>query len=43
MEKASQGIQSLYTTLENLGEDYPSDELARIRRKQQLQEAAKKR
>ncbi len=31
MEKASQGFQSIYTTLEKLGEDYPDDEIARIR------------
>lgn len=31
MEKASQGMQSIYTTLEKLGEDYPDDEIARIR------------
>lgn len=31
MEKASQGFQSIYTTLEKLGEEYPDDEIARIR------------
>lgn len=31
LEKASQGFQSIYTTLEKLGEDYPDDEIARIR------------
>ena len=31
MEKAAQGFQSIYTTLEKLGEDYPDDEIARIR------------
>jgi len=31
MEKAAQGFQSIYTTLEKLGEEYPSDEIARIR------------
>lgn len=31
MEKASQGLQSIYTTLEKLGEEYPFDELARVR------------
>jgi hypothetical protein len=31
MEKAQQGFQSIYTTLEKLGEDYPDDEVSRIR------------
>lgn len=31
MEKASQGLQSIYTTLEKLGEEHPDDEVARIR------------
>lgn len=31
MEKAAQGIQSIYTTLEKLGVEYPDDEIARIR------------
>lgn len=31
MEKANQGLQSIYTTLEKLGEEYPDDEIARIR------------
>lgn len=31
MDKASQGIQSIYTTLEKLGIEYPQDEIARIR------------
>jgi len=31
LEKMSQGVQSFYTTLEKLGEDYPDDEIARIR------------
>lgn len=31
MEKASQGMQSFYSTLEKLGEEYPDDEIARIR------------
>lgn len=31
MEKASQGLQSIYTTMEKLGEEYPDDEIARIR------------
>lgn len=31
MEKASQGLQSIYTTMEKMGEEYPDDELARIR------------
>lgn len=31
MEKAAQGFQSIYTTLEKLGEEYPDDEIARIR------------
>lgn len=35
MEKASQGFQSIYTTLEKLGEEYPDDELARIRMENQ--------
>jgi hypothetical protein len=35
MEKMSQGLQSIYTTLEKLGEDYPDDEIARIRRENQ--------
>lgn len=32
MEKASQGLQSKYTTLERLGIEQPLDEIARIRR-----------
>lgn len=35
MEKASQGFQSIYTTLEKLGEDFPDDEIARIRMENQ--------
>lgn len=31
LQKAQQGIQSIYTTLEKLGEEYPDDEIARIR------------
>lgn len=31
MEKFAQGLQSAYTTLEKLGEEYPMDEIARIR------------
>lgn len=31
IQKAQAGLQSLYTTLEKLGEEYPDDELARIR------------
>lgn len=31
MEKAAQGLQSIYTTLEKLGTEYPDDELARVR------------
>lgn len=31
LEKLQAGVQSFYTTLENLGEDYPDDEIARIR------------
>lgn len=31
LQKAQQGLQSIYTTLEKLGEDYPDDEIARIR------------
>jgi hypothetical protein len=31
MQKATQGLQSFYTTLEKLGEKYPDDELARVR------------
>lgn len=31
LQKVQQGIQSVYTTLEKLGEDYPDDEIARIR------------
>lgn len=31
MEKAAQGLQSIYTTLEKLGVEYPDDEIARIR------------
>ncbi len=31
MEKAAQGIQSIYTTLEKLGVKYPYDEISRIR------------
>ena len=30
LEKMQQGVQSMYTTLEKLGEDYPDDEIARI-------------
>lgn len=32
MDKAAQGLQSFYTTLEKLGEEYPADELSRISR-----------
>ena len=35
MEKAAQGFQSIYTTLEKMGEEYPADELARIRQENQ--------
>lgn len=31
LEKAQGGMQSIYTTLEKLGEEYPDDEIARIR------------
>lgn len=31
LEKLSSGIQSVYTTMEKLGEEYPSDEIHRIR------------
>lgn len=31
MQKAQAGLQSIYTTLEKLGEEFPDDELARIR------------
>lgn len=31
IQKAQSGLQSYYTTLEKLGEDFPDDELARIR------------
>lgn len=31
LEKASQGFQSIYTTLEKLGEEFPDDEIERIR------------
>lgn len=31
IQKAQAGLQSFYTTLEKLGEEYPDDELARIR------------
>jgi hypothetical protein len=31
LEKMSMGVQSIYTTLEKLGEQYPDDEIARIR------------
>lgn len=31
LEKFSQGVQSMYSTLEELGEEYPDDEIARIR------------
>jgi hypothetical protein len=31
LEKMSQGVQSMYTTMEKLGEEFPDDELARIR------------
>jgi hypothetical protein len=32
MEKLSAGMQSVYTTMEKLGEEYPNDEIQRIRR-----------
>lgn len=35
MEKAAQDMQSLYTTLEKLGEPYPADEIARMRMENQ--------
>lgn len=35
LQKASQGFQSIYTTLEKTGEDYPDDEIARIRMENQ--------
>jgi hypothetical protein len=35
MQKAQQGLQSIYTTLEKLGEEYPDDEIARIRMENQ--------
>lgn len=35
MEKAAQGFQSIYTTLEKMGEEYPDDEIARIRMENQ--------
>lgn len=35
MEKMNGGLQSLYTTLEKLGEDYPDDEIARVRMENQ--------
>lgn len=35
MQKAAQGLQSFYTTLEKLGEDYPDDEIARLRMENQ--------
>lgn len=35
MQKAAQGLQSIYTTLEKLGDDYPDDEIARIRMENQ--------
>lgn len=35
MEKAAQGFQSIYTTLEKLGEEYPDDEISRIRMENQ--------
>lgn len=35
MEKASQGLQSIYTTMEKLGTEYPNDELQRIRMESQ--------
>lgn len=35
MEKADRGLQSIYTTLEKLGERYPDDEITRIRRENQ--------
>lgn len=35
MQKAQQGLQSYYTTLEKLGEEYPDDELARLRMENQ--------
>lgn len=31
MEKAAQGLQSIYTTLERFGVEFPDDEIARIR------------
>ena len=31
LEKMTQGVQSFYSTLEKLGEEYPDDEIARIR------------
>lgn len=35
MEKADRGLQSIYTTLEKLGEQYPDDELSRVRKENQ--------
>lgn len=35
VEKSQQGMQSIYTTLEKLGEEYPDDEIARIRMENQ--------
>jgi len=35
MQKAAQGLQSIYTTLEKLGDDYPDDEIARLRMENQ--------
>ena len=35
MQKAAQGLQSIYTTLTKLGDDYPDDELARLRMENQ--------
>jgi hypothetical protein len=35
MQKAAQGLQSIYTTLEKLGDDYPDDEIQRLRMENQ--------
>lgn len=35
LQKTQQGLQSFYTTLEKLGEEYPDDEIARIRMENQ--------
>jgi len=35
LQKHQQGVQSIYTTLENLGFDFPDDELERIRQEMQ--------